>query len=157
MALTSASGRLRCFTSLPREEHRPPHITIGNVKLKSTQQFTHLGCIISSDARINKEIDNRLSKANVSFDKLYKCVWRNKALKNKTKILIYRAVVLTTLLYGSETWVTYDSRIHLLESFHQRCLSTILKIRWSDFVTNVEILKQAEIPSIEAMLLMYLL
>ena len=82
-------------------------------------------------------------------------MWNNKNLKRKTKIRVYRAVVLTTLLYGSETWVTYRSHIRLLERFHQRCLRTILNIHWSDFITNVEVLEQAEVPSIEAMILKY--
>ncbi|GFO43909.1 hypothetical protein PoB_007041400 [Plakobranchus ocellatus] len=60
--------------------------------------------------------------------------------------------VLTTLLYGSETWVTYSSHIRLLERLHQCCLRTILQIHWSDLVTNVEVLEQAEIPSIEALI-----
>ena len=51
----------------PHEEYRPPHICIGDTELKSTQQFTYLGCTISSDAKIDKEIDNRLAKANSSF------------------------------------------------------------------------------------------
>ena len=37
--------------------------------------------------------------------------------------------------------------------YHQRCLRIILKIHWSNFVTNVEVLQLAEITSIEAMLL----
>ncbi|GFO10738.1 hypothetical protein PoB_003724300 [Plakobranchus ocellatus] len=87
-----------------------------------------------------------------SFGRLYKRVWNNKSLKIKTKIQVYKAVVLTTLLYGSETWVTYSSHIRLLERLHQRCLRTILQIHWSDLVTNVEVLEQAEIPSIEALI-----
>ncbi|XP_037779487.1 uncharacterized protein LOC119576032 [Penaeus monodon] len=74
-------------------------------------------------------------------------------LKKGTKISVYRAVILTTLLYGSESWVTYRHHLRLLERFHQRCLRTILNIHWSDYVTNVEVLEQAEIISIEAMLL----
>ncbi|GFN79142.1 hypothetical protein PoB_000564800 [Plakobranchus ocellatus] len=109
-------------------------------------------CTISSDARLDKEIDNRLARANSSLGRLYKRVWNNKSLKIKTKIQVYRAVVLTTLLYGSETWVTYSSHIRLLERLHQRCLRTILQIHWSDLVTNVEVLEQAEIPSIEALI-----
>ena len=139
----------------PREEYRPPHISIGDTELKSTQQFTYLGCTISSDAKIDKEIDNRLAKANSSFGRLYKRVWNNKCLKCKTKIRVYRAVVLTTLLFSSETWVIYRSHIRLLERFHQRCLRTILNIHWSDLITNVEVLEQAEVPSIEAMILKY--
>ena len=108
---------------------------------------------ISSDAKIDKEIDKTLAKANSSFGRLYKRVWDNKSLKNQTKIRVYRAVVLSTLLYGSESWVTYRSHIRLLERFHHRCLRTILNIHWSDFITNVEVLEQAEVSSIEAMIL----
>ena len=38
--------------------------------LISTQQFTYLGITISSDAEIDKEIDNRLSKTNSSLSRL---------------------------------------------------------------------------------------
>ena len=138
----------------PHEEYRPPHICSGDNELKSTQQFTYLGCTISSDAKIDKEIDNRLAKDS-SFGRLYKRVWNNNSLKCKTKIRVYRPVVLTTLLYSSETWVTYHSHIRPLERFHQRCLRTILNIHWSDFITNVEVLEQAEVSSIEAMILKY--
>ena len=95
----------------PHEENRPPYIIIGDTEMKSIQQLTYLGCTISSDAKIDKEIDNRLAKANSSFGRLYKRVWNNKCLKCKTKIRVYRAVVLTTLLFSSETWVIYRSQI----------------------------------------------
>ena len=137
----------------PREEYHPPHITIGVDVLKPVHQFTYLGCAITSDAKIDREVDNRLAKANSAFGRLYKRVWNSKHLKNVTKISVYRAVVLTTLLYGSESWVTYRHHLRLLERFHQRCLRIILKIHWSNFVTNVEVLQLAEITSIEAMLL----
>ena len=117
--------------------YHPPHITIGKDVLKPVHQFTYLGCAITSDARIDREVDNRLAKANSAFCRLYKRVWNSKHLKNVTKISVYRAVVLTTLLYGSESWVTYRHHLRLLERFHHRCLRIILKIHWSNFVTNV--------------------
>ena len=69
------------------------------------------------------------------------------------KISVYRAVVLTTLLYSSESWVTYWNHLKLLERFHQRCLRTILIIHWSDYITNLKVMERADITSIEAMLL----
>ena len=98
-------------------------------------------------------MDNRLAKSNSAFGRLSSRVWKNKHLKKVTKISVYRAVVLTTLLYGSESWVTYRHDLRLLERFHQRCLRIILNIHWSDYVSNVEVLEQAEITSIEAILL----
>ena len=112
----------------PQVEYCAPHISFGETVLKSVQQFTYLGCAISSNAKIDGEIDNRLAKANCAFGRLYKRVWNNKHLRIKTKISVYRAVVLTTLLYGSESWVTYRNHLKLLERFHQRCLRTILNI-----------------------------
>ena len=93
------------------------------------------------------------AKANSTFSRLYKRVWNNKHLKKGTKISIYQAVILTTLLYGSESWVTYHYYLRLLERFHQCCFRTILKIHWNKYVSNVEVLDQAEIISKEAMLL----
>ena len=54
------------------EEYRPPHITIGGTELKAVYQFTYLGCTITSDAKIDREVDNRLAKANIVFGRLHK-------------------------------------------------------------------------------------
>ena len=137
----------------PQVLNRPPNICIGDTALKNANEFNYLGCIISNDAKIDKEIDNRLAKANSSFGRLHKRVWNNKQLRYCTKIRVYRAVVLTTLLYGSESWVAYRHHVRLLERFHQRCLRSILNIHWRDYITNVEVLDRAKIPSIEAILL----
>ena len=60
---------------------------------------------------------------------------------------------LTTLLYGSELWVTWRHHLQFLERFHQSCLRTVLNIHWSEFITKVEVLEQVEITSIEVMFL----
>jgi len=128
----------------PQETFRPPHITIGETKLKEVQQFTYLGC---------KEVDNRLAKAISAFGRLYSRIWNNKHLRKATKVSVYKAVVLTILLYGSESWGTYRHHLRLLERFHQRCLRSIFNIHWSDYITNVEVLERTGITSIEAMLM----
>ena len=73
----------------PHEDYHLPIIIIDETELKSVQQFTNLLCIISSDTRIDKEVNNRLAKASSAFGRLYKRVWSNKNLKSKTKILVY--------------------------------------------------------------------
>ena len=55
--------------------------------------------------------------------------------------------------YGAETWVLYRKQIRLLERFKQRCLRSILGIKWQDRVSNEEVLKRASLPSIESILL----
>ena len=67
--------------------------------------------------------------------------------------MVYRAVVVPTLLYGAKTWVLYRKQIRLLERFHQRRLRSILGFKWPDHVSNEEVLKKASLPSIESILL----
>ncbi|KAJ7417948.1 hypothetical protein WISP_61900 [Willisornis vidua] len=136
-----------------QEVFHHPHITIGESELKLVQQFTYLGSIISSDSKIDKEIDYRLAKAYRAFGKLHKRVWSDKYLKRSTKICVYRAIVLSTLLYGSESWVIYRHHLHLLKCSHQHCLHSILNTHWSDYLTSVSVLEQAGVSSIEAMLM----
>ena len=104
-------------------------------------------------ATVDKDIDNRLSKASSSFGHLSKRVWQNHALHIPTKIQVYRAVVLTSLLYGSETWVLHRRQIRLLERFQQHCLRSIMNIKWQDYITNNAVFDRAGIPSVENTLL----
>ena len=94
------------------------------------EHFTYLGSIIST---VSKDLDNHLSQASSSFGRLSKRVWQSHLLCFSTKFQVYRAVVVTTLLYGAETWVLYIKQIWLLERFHQR---SILGIKWQDRVSN---------------------
>ena len=54
------------------------------------------------------------------------CFWC--ACVCKTKRLVYKAVVLGIILYGSETWTTKRFHVRKLEVFHNRCMRTIMGI-----------------------------
>ena len=70
-------------------------------------------------------------------------IWYNRNILTQTKIRIYRAAVLTVLLYGSETWTAIKSHVHRVEVFHQRCLRRIMRIKWfSKSNTSNEIVLQ---------------
>ena len=78
---------------------------------------------------------------------------QNHSLRLITKIKVYRALVIPTFLYGAETWTLYRRQVRLLERFHQRCLRSILNIKWHDYVSNEDVLEEAQLPSIESILL----
>ena len=77
----------------------------------------------------------------------------NQNLTIHTKIVVYGAVVISTILYVRETWVPYRRHIGLLESFHIRRLQLFLGLRWWHKVTHSEIRSRAGVPTIESMLL----
>ncbi|KAJ3582703.1 hypothetical protein NHX12_000331 [Muraenolepis orangiensis] len=128
----------------------PPNISIDNIRLENVDYFPYLGSLLSSKAVIDDEIHHRLSCASGAFSRLRKRVFENRDLQAKTKILVYKAVVLPTLLYGSEAWTTYSRHLKALEAYHQRSLRKILRISWEDRRTNTSVLEEADIPTITA-------
>jgi len=81
---------------------------------------------------VDDDITSRLTKAGCAFGKLQDRLWRVHSISLSTKIVVYRAVVLTSLLYGSETWTLYQHQIRKLDQFHMRCLHSIARIKWQD-------------------------
>ena len=74
-------------------------------------------------------------------------MWTNPKLTVKTKMVMYNACVVSTLMYGSETWTTYARQEKRLNSFHLRSIRRILGISWQDRVSNAEILSRANLSS----------
>ena len=128
-----------------------PQIKIDGKVLNNVESFTYLGSSLSSNNSLDKEISSRIAKASASFGRLRKRVWNERGLRLDTKMAVYRAVVVTALLYGCESWTVYHRHIKLLDQFHQRCLRNIMNIRWYHKVSNVKVLNRSQMPSIEAL------
>ena len=58
------------------------------------------------------------------------------------------AVVLTTLLYGSETWTAHRRHEKQLNHFYLRCSQNLLHICWQNKVPDTEVLEQKNFPII---------
>ena len=77
----------------------------------------------------------------------------SQSLTIHTKIAVHNTIVISTILYGCETWVPYRRHIRLLESLHIRRFQLILGLRSWHKVTHSEIRSMAGISSIESMLI----
>ena len=88
----------------------------------------------------------------MSFGRLRERLWNNHNVSIRVKGKIYRAIILSTLLYGTETWTVYRRHVKKLHGFMMRHLRSIMKIRWQDKVTNIKVLKRAGLPSMEDLL-----
>lgn len=76
---------------------------------------------------MDSEIDKRIGKAVTTLARLTSQVWTNSKLAVKTKMAVYNACVISTLLYGSETWTTYARQERRLNSIHMRNIRRILR------------------------------
>ena len=137
---------------LHSNEHPQPKIVSDGKVLKCVDTFKYLGSNISTKAVIDDEITHRISSAAAAFGRLNSRVFLNRDLTTSTKLKVYNAVVIPTLLYGSEAWTTYKRHVKTLEKYHLRCLRSILRIKWDDFVSNNEVLDRASTVSIESVI-----
>jgi len=130
-----------------------PSIFIDGAKLNNVDSFTYLGSTVTSSCSMDKEVSTRIAKASASFGRLWSRLWSVSGIKVETKLSVYRAVVITTLLYGCETWTLYRRQVKSLDQFHIRCLRKIMRISWEDRVSNTEVLQRAEMTGIQALIM----
>ena len=141
------------FQPAPGNTYNDPIVTVDSVPLKPVKEFCYLGSIVTNDALIDKEIANRISGASASFGRLHSRVWNERGIQLHTKLKVYKAVVLTNLLYGCKTWTCYRRHIKALDKFHIRHLRILLKIKRQDRIPNAEVLERSQSTRIDAMLI----
>ena len=140
------------YQPAPCKPYMEPSITVNGEPLKAVDKFTYLGSTLNRSANLDDEIDTRIAKASSAFGRLRGTVWERRGIQRNTKIKVYKAVVLPTLLYACETWTVYVRHARKLNRFHINCLRKLLNITWQDKVPDTEVLTQAELPSIFSLL-----
>ena len=130
----------------------PERIQVDGQDLPMTDEFTYLGSTVRSDGGAGKDIKNRLGKARNSFNMLNN-IWRSQQYGLRTKLKIYNACILSTLLYGSECWRMTESDLQKFSTFHTKNLRRILRIFWPRRISNEDLLQQCRQESMEIILL----
>src|SRR6218665_1351816 len=100
---------------------QPANIEL-NPNLESAAIHVHV-----DDNSCEKEIRARIGKANAAFGRL-ETIWKSISCGIKTKVRLYEAVVLSTLLYGSGTWPMTMVNGKNLDPAHNKWLRRILHI-----------------------------
>ncbi|XP_070207983.1 uncharacterized protein [Littorina saxatilis] len=137
----------------PGKPYVEPDITVNGQRLNTVNRFTYLGSTLSQNVTIDDEVNVRIARASSTFGRLYPNVWNRRGISTQTKLKVYRAVVLPTLLYACETWTVYQRHARKLNHFHTTSLRKILGIKWQDKVPDTEVLARADLPSITTILM----
>ena len=78
-------------------------ITVDGQDIGEVETFKNLGATICKEGAGMKDLKNRLSKARGAFLK-FKRIWNSKSISKRTKLKLFKTVVVPVLLYGCETW-----------------------------------------------------
>ena len=92
---------------LEQDIMEPLASTIDDYELDVVEQFTYLGSTITENLSLDTEIDKRIGKAATTLARLTSRVWTNPKLTLKSKMVVHNTCVVSTLMYGSETWTIY--------------------------------------------------
>ena len=95
--------------------------TQDGTSLKLVDKLTYLGSSVSST---EKDIDTRLTKAWTAIDRLL-IIWKSD-LTDKMKRSFFKAVVVSTLLYGCTTWTLTKRLKKKQDGNYTRMLRAIL-------------------------------
>ena len=116
--------------------------------------FRYLGSTVEyNDTCLDAELCARIGSACAAFGRLTERVWSRHGIKLRTKLKVYKAVVLPCLLYSAETYTLYRRHVKRLSNLHQKHLRRIMNIKWQDHITNTEVLRRADTLSIDTILL----
>ena len=111
-------------------------IRLEGEALEEVESSTYLGSVVDKLGGTDADVKVRIGKARAAFHQLQK-VWGSSELPRNTKIRIFNSMVKPVLLYGAErTTVTTMKKI---QSFINTCLRRILRVRWPNTISNLEL------------------
>jgi len=113
----------------------PDPVLMGDQTVEPVTKFTYLGSDVDSDGYSTPEIHRRLGMASSIMGQL-DTIWKQQRLSLQTKLRLYSSLVLSVLLYGSETWTLRKTDSSKVQAFHMMSQRRILGIKWYDHITN---------------------
>ena len=119
-------------------------------EIEDIETFIYLGAELSKDGGGTLDKTRRIGLASGAFQRLGK-VWSTRSLGRKTKFSLFKTLVLSVLMYGCETWKLTKKEEKKLDTFQNKCLRRIMRIRWQQHVRNETVLEIAGMEKVSQM------
>ena len=105
------------------------NVELGNGRyLPVVDIFKYLGSVLTRDCRDDADVDARINAASHAFGALRQCLFTSTEVSLCAKKVVYVGLILSILLYGSETWCLTEKLFNKLRVFHTRCVRTMCRV-----------------------------
>ena len=149
MHISWPKTKLMAITPKPTN-HLP--LKICNKEVVFVDYFTYLGSLITNDGASSRDITYRIAKTASAMCRLSNALFRKHRISIRTKINMYRALVVSVLLYGSEAWAITLADRRRLDVFDMRCQGRLLRVFWQKHVSNQSIRERTKQPIASSLL-----
>ena len=130
-----------------------PILLPNNGFMEVVDRFPYLGDIVSRDGDDAAAVDARVESGGKAFGALRACVFASTSISNKAKKAVYEAIVLSTVLYGCETWSLTEElyrRLRCMHAHHLRAMCRVSRSQaWEHHISTQELGQRLGLDSIE--------
>jgi len=113
--------------------------------------FKYIGSTISVSASLTAEIDTRLNMMAAAYAKNRINLLENREIPLKLRLRGFIAFVLSSALYGSETWNVLKADVARLDSFQYRSLRRLLRFRATEHISYASIIHTSRSTGVDIM------
>ena len=117
------------------------NIAIDGQHIEQVTSYMYLGSLITDDGRCEKEIKRRIMIARTTFTNM-RTLLSCRGIHLKTRLRAIKCYIWPTLFYGAETWTITKSLLSRLDAFEMWVYRRVLKISWTEKITNEEVLRR---------------
>ena len=107
-------------------------VSIGDQVIEQVDEMKYLGVVISSDGRMEKEIEARIAMATRLVGGMGDMVLSRRELSKGTKLKVVNATMMPSLLYGCEVWSLTKQQQGRVQATQMRVLRRIEGVRNED-------------------------
>ena len=121
-------------------------------EFENVQTFKYQESYVSLQHGDAKEIICQLVEGRQRFSD-FSNIWKNKQLAAIFKCMLYRAFILSTVLYSSESWTNNKALEKKLDSFYLNCLRHMICFSYMTKITNQSVLNKTQMLAISKIIM----
>ena len=110
--------------------------------LKQVEMIKYLGIAFTSVERQDEELDVRSGKASAVMRALHQSVVLKPELSRNTKLLVFKSIFISILIYGHESWVMTERVRSHMQASELRFLQTIKVVTMFDKLCNTAAIRE---------------
>jgi len=119
------------------------NIKMDDYAPKQVSKFKYLGSTFTEDGKNREDIKQRIREAKVMFNNKKQLLYPNNFSLKMKKTLI-KSCIWSVVLYGSETWTLGKNKESVINAFETWRWRRMLKIKWTDRITNEEVFQRVK-------------